>query len=196
MKKILLILAVFLITASQSLAVSRDECMDSWSVKFDEIDENLMQNLEAMMKQSGQNTSTLTMTIPQIMRTYRCELYATCLLVNSPTKTKIKIIACQDYDVDDFGDISQQCLLQGDLQELEFIKKTCYVHADFKIEQLKAILPFLIEKDANRKKMSYLAYRITTLTEKIAKFSDKAKDFNIRFTKVMDQITCIVKKCD
>lgn len=211
MKKIIIFVGslFLLVTTASAYSEAENKCMDAWSTAFDKIDEGFLETTDKMMQQNQKNTSELTQYFPQIARTYRCHLYDVCTAVASykdrPSETidaiKIANFGCRETTI---GEVKQafpapleNCFFRTDMIVLQGLREACFLHADFKLEQMKIIGSHLLRKDAQRKKMAFLSYKLTDLRNRLETFlSDQVVDFHSKFNKIMTNIHCIVKKCD
>ncbi len=194
-----------------------DSCRNAWCQAFDSADQELYEVLENLMNQNNKNTSELAESFPQIIRTYRCHLYWICGGANqfagktgeeknstlqNANKIFINRFGCQTMSLQDiktkFNNAPlENCAFTYTTTELQSLRNECIMHADFKIEQLKIVMPHLLRKDANRKKMGFLAFKLTDLTERLEKFLvEDVVDLKNKVVDILENIECIVDKCN
>lgn len=204
----LLLLPIGQIKADED--ASLDLCRDAFCQAFDAIDAEILPILQNMTQQNNKNTSDLAEAMPQILRTYRCRLMMTCMATDkfniekqdSFDTTYMQYFGCEDQSLTEikaFGGNAplENCYISGETRGIIELKNECYALADFKVEQMKIIIPHLLRKDANRKKMGYLAFKLNDLTTRLeGLLMEDAKDFRNKINDILENISCIVDKCN
>jgi hypothetical protein len=120
---------------------------------------------------------------------------------NSPNDLKFEYFGCKKRDLSEilatFPGSYESCGLTGySREELYKLNDYCELHADYKIEQVRLILPRLMRKDANRKEMGFLSFKLYDLQRRLNVLISETNLFANIYTKIIDSMTCVLSECN